>query len=481
MTLADVRTEHPLAMTTAEEVERVRAALAEAGLLGDTVRFAFFLARGAAEGRGARFSDGDVVDRRFRVALLDLATGRSWDTVVSATNGEVVSSRELDPATDGQPPIIDAEFDGRRGDPERRRGLGGRAGEARASTRRRCGRRRCRRASTTTPTRRAAGSCASFGFRPGPREGPPLGAPDRRPRRLRRPHRAARSTGSSTTRRCRCRRSAGNFDDPEVRRPPRDTLKPIEITQPEGRASPSRATGVRWGKLGPAGRLRRARGPHPAPGRLRRAADRLPGVDRRDGRALRRPVARAVLAELLRRRRVPARPRTPTRWSWAATASARSTTSTPSSPTTWAPRRRSSNAICMHEEDYGVLWKHTDLFTGAAETRRQRRLVISFFTTDRQLRLRLLLVPLPRRHHPARGQGHRHRVHLRATAGRHRVRHRDRARPRRAVPPAPVLRAAGHDRRRARATPSTRSTPSRVPMGAGQPVRQRVHARPARG
>ena len=39
------------------------------------------------------------------------------------------------------------------------------------------------------------------------------------------------------------------------------------------------------------------------------------------------------------------------------------------------------NAICMHEEDFGVLWKHTDLFTGSAETRRQRRLVISFFVT----------------------------------------------------------------------------------------------------
>ena len=28
-----------------------------------------------------------------------------------------------------------------------------------------------------------------------------------------------------------------------------------------------------------------------------------------------------------------------------------------------------------------MLWKHTDLWTGSAETRRQRRLVISFFTT----------------------------------------------------------------------------------------------------
>ncbi|MEO6629651.1 MAG: primary-amine oxidase [Pseudolysinimonas sp.] len=36
--------------------------------------------------------------------------------------------------------------------------------------------------------------------------------------------------------------------------------------------------------------------------------------------------------------------------------------------------------ICMHEEDYGVLWKHTDL-NGSAEVRRSRRLVVSYFST----------------------------------------------------------------------------------------------------
>jgi primary-amine oxidase len=39
------------------------------------------------------------------------------------------------------------------------------------------------------------------------------------------------------------------------------------------------------------------------------------------------------------------------------------------------------NAICIHEEDYGVLWKHRDDFAGTSETRRQRRLVVSFFVT----------------------------------------------------------------------------------------------------
>ena len=39
------------------------------------------------------------------------------------------------------------------------------------------------------------------------------------------------------------------------------------------------------------------------------------------------------------------------------------------------------NAICMHEEDYGILWKHTDNKIGETETRRSRRLVISSIAT----------------------------------------------------------------------------------------------------
>ncbi|MEO5890518.1 MAG: primary-amine oxidase [Ferruginibacter sp.] len=39
------------------------------------------------------------------------------------------------------------------------------------------------------------------------------------------------------------------------------------------------------------------------------------------------------------------------------------------------------NAICMHEEDYGILWKHTDRRLGVPEVRRSRRLVISCVST----------------------------------------------------------------------------------------------------
>ena len=39
------------------------------------------------------------------------------------------------------------------------------------------------------------------------------------------------------------------------------------------------------------------------------------------------------------------------------------------------------NAVCMHEEDYGTLWKHSDWRTRHTEVRRSRRLVVSFFAT----------------------------------------------------------------------------------------------------
>ena len=41
--------------------------------------------------------------------------------------------------------------------------------------------------------------------------------------------------------------------------------------------------------------------------------------------------------------------------------------------------REVPNAICLHQEDVGVAWKHNDLFTGSSDTRRMRRLVISSF------------------------------------------------------------------------------------------------------
>lgn len=42
--------------------------------------------------------------------------------------------------------------------------------------------------------------------------------------------------------------------------------------------------------------------------------------------------------------------------------------------------RKIPQAVCMHEEDYGVQWRHTD-HRGRSEVRRSRRLVVSYFST----------------------------------------------------------------------------------------------------
>ncbi len=73
------------------------------------------------------------------------------------------------------------------------------------------------------------------------------------------------------------------------------------------------------------------------------------------------------------------------------------------------------NAICMHEEDFGILWKHTDRrLPDKPEVRRSRRLVDLVDLDGRELRVRLLLVSLPGRQHPVRDQADRHPVAGRA-------------------------------------------------------------------
>jgi primary-amine oxidase len=39
------------------------------------------------------------------------------------------------------------------------------------------------------------------------------------------------------------------------------------------------------------------------------------------------------------------------------------------------------NAVCLHEEDHGIAWKHTDFRTGYVEVRRMRRMVVSSIVT----------------------------------------------------------------------------------------------------
>jgi primary-amine oxidase len=368
---------HPLDMTTAAEVDRVRETLAGAGLLGETVRFAFFAPEEPPKGDVLAHSDGAPVDRRFRAVLLDLATGRSQDTVVSATTGEVISRRELDPPRDGQPPIIDAEFEmiedvlnadaawlealDRRGiDPATVRAVPLSAGVY------------------DYPDEVGRRIVRAFGFQQNSETDNPWAHPvdglvayvDLTARRVDR----VIDTGDVPV-----PTTSGNFDDPDVQGPPLDSLKPIEITQPEGRSFTVEGNRVRWGRW-----------------------DLRYGFNEREGLTLHqiafagRPIVyRASVAEMV----VPYADPAPVRfwqnyfdcgeYMFARYADSLELgcdclgdihyTDAVIADDLGQPKTI-RNAICMHEEDYGILWKHSDLFTQSREVRRQRRLVISFFT-----------------------------------------------------------------------------------------------------
>ena len=172
-----------------------------------------------------------------------------------------------------------------------------------------------------------------------------------------------------------------------------------------------RRPGAEVARVGDAGRLQLPRGPGALPGVVRRngTVDRLPDVLRRDGRALPRPDAGALPAHRLRHRRVGpglhdhltgARVRLPRRDPLRGRRPDR------------LPRRavHDSNAVCIHEEDNLVLWKHVDGEHGA-EVRRMRRFVVSCHATVANYEYLDLLALLRGRQHRVRGPRHRHHGH----------------------------------------------------------------------
>jgi primary-amine oxidase len=374
MTTLESRTGHPLQMTTEAEVGAVRAVLVEEGLLTEHVRYAFFAPE---EPSKSEVLSGAETDRRFRAVLLDLTTGRSWDTVVSTTTNSVVSSRELDPPRDGQPPIIDTEFemieDILNECPEWLAALAARGIEPTAV-----------RAVPLSagvydyPGEAGRRIVRAFGFHQDHEKDHPWAHPidglvayvDLTDRSVDRVIDDGPVAVPATS---------GNFDDPAVQGPPLDSLKPIEITQPEGRSFTVEDGHVRWGKW-----------------------DLRIGFNEREGLTLhqiafdgRTICYRASVAEMV----VPYADPSPVRfwqnyfdcgeYMFARYADSLQLgcdclgdihyTDAVIADDLGNPQTI-TNAICMHEEDYGVLWKHSDMFTDSREVRRQRRLVISFFT-----------------------------------------------------------------------------------------------------
>ena len=376
---AEARPAHPLDQVSAAEYRAGREVLAAAGLLGESVRFAYY---GLDEPPKDDVLGGRAADRRLRAFLIDVTSGESSDVVVSLTSQVVVSRRVLDPRTDGQLPILDQDFavteEMVRADPQWRAAM-------------------ARRGLTDVSKIRLCPLTAGS-----------FGAADEDGRRIVRVLAFVQSDpqdyawshpvdGVAAYFDLIERRvfrivdefelpvpaESGDYEDPEVRGPLRTGLRPIEITQPDGPSFSLDGTLLRWQNWS-----------------MRVGFDAREGLTLHqiaiadDGRD--RPlIYRASVPEMV----VPYGDPRFRYWQsyfdtgeylvgkWAnslelgcdclgeiAYLDATVTDD-------FGEPRTIRNAICIHEEDYGILWKHFDIFTGSSASRRQRRLVVSFFST----------------------------------------------------------------------------------------------------
>jgi primary-amine oxidase len=373
---------HPLDPADGEEFLAGRQILADAGLLGDTVRFAYYgleeppkdeVLAGAPDGRPGR---------RLRAFLIDVATGESADAVVSLDESRVVSHRVTDPPSEGQMPIFSEEFgvvdEVVHADP------GWRAAMAR------------RGLTDITKIRALPQTAGKFD------EGE-----DERRRFVRvlafrqeREHDYvwAHPVDGIVAYVDLIERKvfkivdeferpvpdeSGDYDDPAVRGPVREGLRPIEITQPEGPSFTLDGHHLRW------------QGWSMRVGFDAREGLTLHQISLDDGGETRPLIYRASIPELVVPYGDPRFRYWQTYFDCGEYLLGKWTNSLElgcdclgeiayldaTVPDDFGAPQVIRNAVCIHEEDFGILWKHTDIFNGSAQTRRQRRLVVSSWAT----------------------------------------------------------------------------------------------------
>ncbi len=382
---ASGRPAHPLDPATAAEYLAGRDIMAAAGLLAGPdgpVRFAYYGLEEAPKDEVLAGADPKTSDRRLRAFLVHLDTGESTDVVVSLPQRKIISARRLDPRTDGQMPILESDFAAVdqivKADPAWRAAMARRGLDDVSKIR-------------TCPI-----TAGVFGV-----------ADDDRRRMVRvlafvqaREHDLAwahpvdgiaayvdlieKKVFKITDEfELPVPAESGDYDDEAVRGPHRTTLKPIEITQPEGPGFTLDGYALRWQDWS-----------------MRIGFDAREGltlhqVSLHDGGRERPVIYRASIPEMV----VPYGDPRFRYWQayfdtgeylvgkWANSLELgcdclgeiayldATVTDDAGQP------RTIPNAICIHEEDFGILWKHTDIFNGSAQSRRQRRLVVSYFTT----------------------------------------------------------------------------------------------------
>lgn len=374
------RPQHPLDPLTAAEIDRVRSILADAGLLGDTIRVPMLLPGEPMKEEVAAWTPGAYIDRRVDVTLMDAATGAVSEVLVSLSRGEVFEQRQLDPSAPpyGQPQYLFEEY-------ERSADIVKSSPEWQAAMTRR-----------GLADRMALAFCAPLapGF---------VGRANEVGRRIIRSLTFLRDSetdspwahpveglivhvdlvtnqvvGIEDEGDVPVPAAGGNYT-PDAVGPARTSLKPIEITQPEGPSFRVDGSLVEW-----------------------EGWSMRVGFNAREGLVLnqvtfgdRSVLYRASVPEMV----VPYGDTSPTRF-WISYFDAGEYLLGKNAnhlelgcdclgvihyfdgyvADDHGNAVQIPNVVCMHEEDYGILWKHTELGMGA-EVRRSRRLVVSYFST----------------------------------------------------------------------------------------------------
>ncbi|MGB7364342.1 MAG: tyramine oxidase, partial [Rhodococcus sp. (in: high G+C Gram-positive bacteria)] len=373
---------HPLSTLTADEIDIARTVLQDAGAMTESTRVVYLGLDEPDKAVVHAFEPGAVIERRIRALLLDRATGIGTDTIVSVSTREVVESTTLDAAKDGQVPILDAEFE------DIEAFMLDSADWLAAMS---------KRDIEPTKVRAVPLSAGVFGHEDevGHRVVRVLAfyQEDEADLPWAHPIDGVVAYVDLTERKVlrvvdeielKVPAERGEWNAEPHAAPTRTDLKPIEITQPEGASFSIDGNEITW-----------------ADWKFKFGFDVREGLTLHqlsftDGGTERPVIYRASIAEMV----VPYADPSPVRY-WqnyfdqGEYLFGRYTNALElgcdclgeiqyfdvivadesGHPTLM------KNAICLHEEDYGILWKHTDLFNGMAETRRSRRLVISFFLT----------------------------------------------------------------------------------------------------
>jgi primary-amine oxidase len=371
--------QHPLSPLGVSEIDSFREILTAQGLVSDSIRFAYVA---LVEPDKAEVRAGRSVDRRMSALLVDLATAATREVVVNVSAGEIEVDRVIG-AVDGHGPTFDEDFE--LGDEIVKADAGWVAALA------------TRGITDLENVRTVALSAGSFDFpdEVGIRVTRVLAFYSQYPTDSVWAHpidgvvahvdltnrRVLRIVQTDVT---HVPEESGDYLDPAVRGPERTTLKPIEITQPEGVSFTIVDNVLSWEnwsvRLGFNGR----------------EGLTLHNLAIEDGGTSRSVIDRASISEMV----VPYGDPTPTHnwqnyfdvgeYQFGRLANSLELGCDCVGDITYLDAvvvddfghpTTITNAICIHEEDYGILWKHTDSFAGTSETRRQRRIVISFFVT----------------------------------------------------------------------------------------------------